>query len=65
MNSRQDFLQVKRSVGSCQSKFKMHTKVSESSVNVPKISGKLQPHQDELHQLGELAGIHMDAKVFR
>lgn len=25
----------------------------------------LQPHQEELQQLAELAGIHMDSKVFR
>ncbi|KAJ3660325.1 hypothetical protein Zmor_004777 [Zophobas morio] len=40
----------------------MQTKVQESSSS---LVGKFQPHQEELQLLGELAGIHMDSKVFR
>lgn len=32
--------------------------------NISKMDN-LRPHQNELHQLGELAGVYMDSKVFR
>lgn len=37
---------------------------SKTIENIPKLDN-LEPHQDELQQLGELAGIYMDHKVFR
>ncbi|KAJ8919929.1 hypothetical protein NQ315_006458 [Exocentrus adspersus] len=38
---------------------------SKTAEHVPKLDSDLQPHQDKLLQLGELAGIYMDHKVFR
>ncbi|KAJ8943595.1 hypothetical protein NQ318_006597 [Aromia moschata] len=38
---------------------------SKTIENVAITDSNLEPHQDELQQLGELAGIYMDHKVFR
>ncbi|KAJ8983476.1 hypothetical protein NQ317_014934 [Molorchus minor] len=38
---------------------------SKTAENITKIDNNLEPHQEELQQLGELAGIYMDHKVFR
>ncbi|XP_018578704.1 uncharacterized protein LOC108916877 [Anoplophora glabripennis] len=38
---------------------------SKTIENIPKLDNNLEPHQDEFQQLGELAGIYMDHKVFR
>ncbi|CAG9827709.1 unnamed protein product [Diabrotica balteata] len=32
--------------------------------NITKMDN-LRPHQSELHHLAELAGVHMDSKIFR
>ncbi|KAJ8963005.1 hypothetical protein NQ314_005623 [Rhamnusium bicolor] len=38
---------------------------SKTTETITKIDNNLEPHQDELQHLGELAGIYMDPKVFR
>lgn len=63
MKSSQNILIPDKNAGdTTSSRVRMLSKSPESGL---KTNSSLLPHQDELYQLSELAGIHMDPKVFR